>query len=103
MSRTVFDPKFLGETKTVSFDFTSELALGETISTQVVTASVYSGTDPTPSGLISGSASTLGGVVTQNVTGGVLGVMYEVLCTVTTSLSQTLQQSGFLAIVPDMI
>lgn len=102
-SRAILDPKLLGETKTETFDFTSSLAIGETISTQSVVASTYSGTDASPSSIISGSASSSGAIVSQKVTGGVLGVMYELLCTITTSAGQTLQQSGFLAIVPDLI
>ena len=102
-SRAILDPKLLGETKTITFDFTSNLAIGETVSTQTVTATVYSGTDASPSGVISGSASTSGAVVSQKITGGVLGVMYELLCQITTSLGQTLQQSAFLAVVPDLL
>ena len=51
-------PKRLGETCFGSqpFDFAASMSSGETISTQVVTASVYSGTDPSPGGLISGAA-----------------------------------------------
>jgi len=102
-SRAIFDPKLLGETQVLSFDFTSELAIGETINSQTVVATTYSGTDASPSSIISGSASSSGAVVSQKVTGGVLGVMYELLCTITTSLGQTQQQSGFLAVVPDLI
>jgi len=102
-SRAILDPKLLGETKTITFDFTSSLAIGETISTQTVTASTYSGTDAVPSGVISGAASASGTVVSQKITGGVLGVMYELLCQITTSLGQTLQQSAFLAVVPDLL
>lgn len=101
--RAIFDPKLLGETKVISFDFTSDLAIGETISTQTVVATTYSGTDASPSSIISGGASVSGAVVSQKVTGGVLGVMYELLCTITTSAGQTLQKSGFLAVSPDLI
>ena len=103
MSRTTFDPKLLGETKLLQFDFLSSLAAGETISTQTVTATTYSGTDGSPSSIISGSASTSGSVVSQKVTGGVLGVVYELLCQVTTSAGQTLQMSAFLAVAPDLV
>lgn len=101
MSRVTFDGKLLGETVTETFDFTSRLASGETISTAVVTSSVYSGTDASPSSMISGANTISGTKVTQKITGGTLGVVYKLLCTITTSLSQTLQLSGFLAVVPD--
>lgn len=103
MIRTIFDGKLPGAKVPLTFDFTSELAAGETIGTKSVGATVYSGTDPVPSGIISGSASSSGQKVTQNVSGGVLGVTYMMLCTITTSAGQTLQQAGFLSIVPPTI
>ena len=90
--------KLTGETYNQAFDFTSRLALGETISTAVTTSVVYTGTDPIPSGVINGAASISGSVVTQSLTAGVAGVVYEITCTVTTSLSQTLQIGGYLAV-----
>lgn len=95
--------KLAGETKNYNqFDFSGDLAASETISTKVVTATVYSGVDPSPSSLVSGSASSTGAVVSQILTGGVLGVIYEILCTVTTSAGQTLERVGYLAVVPDL-
>lgn len=102
MSRVTFEGKLLGETATETFDFTSRLAPTETISTAIVTASVYSGTDASPSSIISGSTTISGQKVTQKITGGVLGVTYKLLCTITTSTSQTLQLSGFLVIITDL-
>ncbi len=101
MSRVVLTPKLQGETKTYTFDFSSSLGTTETISTQVCTASVYSGTDATPSTIISGSATASGNVVSQNLTDGVVGVVYVILCTITTSLGQTLKLSGFFTIIPN--
>ena len=102
MSRVILQPKQPGETVSVSFDFTSRLAVGETISTKVVTAAVYSGTDATPSALISGSASASGAIVSQSLTAGVIGVTYALLCTITTSASQTLTISAFLTVIPNV-
>jgi hypothetical protein len=101
MSRITLDGKLAGESVSTVFDFISRLATGETISTATVVASVYSGVDATPSAVISGSASISGTKVTQLVVAGVLGVMYKLVCTITTSASQTLQLSAYLAIVPD--
>ena len=55
-SRLIFSPKKLSETCFTSppFDFISSLGVAETISTQVVTVSVYSGTDPEPASMLSG-------------------------------------------------
>lgn len=100
MNRAELPNKLAGETKPITFDFSDVLASGETISTQGVAATVYSGTDASPSSLISGSATASGAVVTQKVTAGTLGVIYELTCTITTSLSNTFLQVGLLAVVP---
>lgn len=103
-SRTPLQPMLAGEIRTIKFDFLSDLAVGETISTQVVTASVYSGTDATPSSLISGSASAAGSVVSQLITtaGKTTQVLYELLCTVTTSAGQTLKKAAYLPLTADL-
>lgn len=92
--------KKVGETANVTFNFAASLAASETISTQTVTATVYSGVDASPSALISGAATASGVVVTQKLTLGVSGVIYQLLCSITTSLGQTLQQSSYFAVVP---
>jgi hypothetical protein len=102
MARIVSSNKLLGETVNVTFDFISKLGVSETISTQVTTCTVYSGVDAAPSAVISGAASSSGTIVTQKITAGVLGVIYELLCTITTSQGQTLQLSAYLAIIPDL-
>lgn len=102
MSRIITNPKLAGETTNIVFDFLSQLAIGETISTKVVAATVYSGTDATPSNVINGAAASSGSQVTQSITAGTAGVIYKLLCTITTSLSKTLQLSTFLAVVPDL-
>lgn len=100
MSRLIFSGKCYGETIIETFDFTSRLALAETISTASVTAVTYSGTDASPSAIVSGSASISGTNVTQAITAGTEGVTYLLKCTVTTSASQTLVLEAFLVIVP---
>lgn len=100
MSRVEIPSKYVGETVKQTFDFAGLLASGETISTQTVTALTYSGTDASPSSIISGSASASGTIVTQALTAGTAGVIYELTCQITTSASQTLQLTGYLAIPP---
>ena len=103
MSRRVEMPaKIASEVKSYTCDF-SDLLGSETISTQTVTATVYSGTDSNPSAIISGSASKSGSIVTQLITGGVAGVIYDVTWAITTSGGQTLKKSGYLAVVPDLV
>ena len=101
MSRIILQGKLLGETKTYPFPFISQLAAGETISTAVTTAAVYSGTDASPSSIVSGSATISGQTVTQAITAGTLGVTYLLTCTITTSLSQTLLLEAFLTVTPN--
>ncbi len=99
--RITLDAKQVSETVNEVFDFTSQIAVGETLSTAVVTATTYSGTDASPSAIVSGSASISGAQVTQAITAGTLGVVYLLTCTVTTSLSQTLTLNAFLPVIPD--
>jgi hypothetical protein len=101
MSREVWDAKPPTDTKIFTFDFTSMLAIAETISTQECTASVWSGTDANPSAIISGVATAAGAIVSQKITAGTLGVTYTLLCTITTSLGQTLTLAGYLSIVKE--
>ena len=101
-SRVTFPPKLQGSTQNVTFDFISLLAVGETISTKTVTNTVYSGVDASPSAMISGSASSSGTIVTQAITAGVVGVIYYLTCTITTSASQTLVLTGFLTVIPNV-
>ena len=99
-------PKRVGETcfGSLPFDFLSSLAAGETLTLATVTASVYQGTDPNPTAIISGAASILNtSQVQQLFTGGILGTLYKLACQVTTSLGQILVQTAILAIVPDQI
>lgn len=103
MSIVQFPPKATGETVKLVFDFISRLAVGETISTQAVVATVWTGTDATPSAIVSGVASASGTKVTQAITGGTAGVVYKLVCTITTSASQTLSLTGLLAVLTDPI
>lgn len=95
-------PKKQGETVNRPFDFISRLGPNENLLSAVVFASVYSGTDLNPQAIIFGSASITGTIVNQGLTAGVLGVVYELLCKVTTSLGQTLEISAFWVIEPDL-
>lgn len=93
-------PMIAGETRRVEFDFGPGLAEGETISTKTISVRVLSGTDDAPSAIISGSATHSGSVVTQKLAPTITGVIYEVLCNIVTSLSQTLKLVGKLAVPP---
>jgi hypothetical protein len=103
-TRITLPPKYVGESLNLPpFDFISRLGVTETLVSAVATATVYSGTDPSPGSIISGAAVISGTQVTQKVVGGLLGVIYEILITALTSLGQSLEMSGYLAIVPDLL
>lgn len=102
MARIELQPKMLTEVVLRSFDFTDALGVGETLSTAVTTATVYSGVDANPSAIISGSAVIAGTKVAQKFTGGALGTIYSVVCTITTSSAQTIISEGYLAVVRDL-
>lgn len=94
-----FPPKPRGATQAYTYDFTQNLAAGETLSSASVAVEVYSGTDGLPNAILSGSASISSGQVSQSFTGGTDGVIYSTVCTALTSDSQTLQQSALLAVI----
>jgi hypothetical protein len=100
VSRLVFPAKAPSEILTLTFPFLSRLAVGETISSATVSATVYSGTDASPSAILSGGTTISGSEVKQKVTGGVLGVTYLLTCSAVTSTGQNLALSGFLSIAP---
>jgi hypothetical protein len=93
--RRVWVPKKTGELVTIPFNFAGDLAVGETILSAVVTASVYTGIDASPSGIIFGTAGIFGTDVNQDIQAGIVGVIYGLLCRAVTSLGQTLEQSAF--------
>lgn len=100
--RTLFEPKAPTSSFQAVFDFALDLAIGETLSAASTTATCYSGSDTSPSSLISGSASVSGKQITQKIIGGVSGNVYLLTCTATTSLSQTLVREGYLAVTPTL-
>ena len=99
-TKVIFEGKTAGETQKLRFNYISDLAVGETVVSASVVATIYSGTDPTPAAIINGAASITTPEVTQGVIAGVLGVTYLLTCTALTSAGQTLQQQGFLVIIP---
>ena len=100
MSRVTLEPMHSGEIRTQVFDFSSQCAVGETLSVATVAAAVYSGTDPAPF-VTTGSPSISGQKVTILLYGGGLsGVVYVLTVTVATSLSQNLKLIAYLSFIP---
>ena len=87
---TDFSPADPTEISVYSFDFTAALGIGETIGTAVWTIKAVVGTDATPANRLIGTSSTTGSVVSQKIGTLIQNVLYEVLCTITTSQNQTL-------------
>lgn len=84
-------PKYVSETRSIYVDFKFLLDPYDSISAVTsITASVISGSDPSPASLLSGQPSIIGTQVTQMVTKGVAGTRYLVTVIVTTSLGSTL-------------
>jgi len=99
MTNASFPIKDAAASRVFSFNFQDQLAVGETISSATVTAAVYSGTDASPSSLISGAASVSGATVSQVIAAGTAGVTYVLTCTAITSLSHTIASAGPLVVM----
>jgi hypothetical protein len=102
MTLVVFPSKPVGETSAYTFNFSDRLQFGESITGAVVAAAVASGVDPNPSAIISGMATYNATTVTQNITGGLPGVIYAIACTVTASGSHNYVKQGSLAVLNDV-
>jgi hypothetical protein len=100
--RVTLPSKKLGETVVITFDYISKLLAGETLVSAVCTSVVYTGVDSNPSAVITGTPTISGTQVNQLVTGGVLGTIYTIVAKATTSLSQIIELSAYLAVVPDI-
>ena len=76
--------KYPTEVRVVTFDFAEkmDIAGGETISTMTMSV---------PGGITSSSPSLSGALVSTRIAGGTAGQDYPIICTVTTSATQTLK------------
>lgn len=92
-----FSPRDLGEIVIYTFDFSRNLAPGETINTGVFQAISVDGLDPLPATLLSGGALINGAQLSQlitfagrPITPSVPRLTYRLIATITTTLAQTL-------------
>ena len=92
--------KLPDEVKRYEFDFLSAMAEGETLTFSTVACYIWSGTDASPSAMISGSSSISGSVVSQLIEGGIAGNIYVLVAGATTSGGQSLQLRGQVAVLP---
>ncbi len=72
--------KHVDEIIDVTFDFSPEIAAGETIVAQAVSVALEYGADLSPSALLSGSASVSGSAVVQRIGGGLAESVYRLRC-----------------------
>jgi hypothetical protein len=101
MTQQIFPPKLSSAAIGLVFDLKSLILPGDSITAADVTATVYSGVDPTPSAIISGAASFTSTTVTQSVVDGVAGCTYLLTCSVgLTPSSRSPKLQGLLTILP---
>jgi hypothetical protein len=93
------EDKDLSERDNFRFDFSRALGTGETVSSAVVTCEVASGTDASPSALLSGSPAVSSPNVTQLVIGGLVGVSYYIRCVATLSSGRVLASTALVNII----
>jgi hypothetical protein len=102
-TRIITPSKLVSETIGVTFDFTSKLVAGDSVASATTSATVYTGVDSTPSAILSGGPTITGTAqIIQKATAGVVGVIYEILCTATTTLGYVMSLSTYLAVTQDL-
>jgi len=101
----------LQEVDDIPFDFTDDMVTGETISSAAITCEVITGTDSSPSSMVTGSAligtitsgvfaeSASGKVVLQRFTAQQRDVSYAIRCVATLSSGRKLVAAGELPVV----
>ena len=87
MSTQVYAHKLQDEAITIDVDMLSRLKSGESISTSASAISVLSGDDPLSSLMLSGVSTVSGSFVSQQVVGGVPGVLYLLELSIRTNQS----------------
>lgn len=99
MPFTISRTKTADETISVDFDFGFILPVGESITGATITPSVFSGVDASPSSMVASPATISGTTVTQDITVGELGVIYDMVATITTSDTHVYTRTSRLAVV----
>ncbi len=95
-----FDAMRTTEKRTLSWDFKNDVPTGVTISSGTVTATVKSGTDASPSDIVSGAATVSGTKVLQliDATAAVEGVEYYLEWQATLSDGQIFEELSTLKV-----
>ena len=90
--------KTTAETIPIIFNFSDKLQFGETVTGSAISVSVFSGTDTSPT-LMVGTITNASTQVTVNITGGVAGNLYLIVCVVTASGTHNYSKEGRLAVI----
>lgn len=85
----ILPSKVVDDTIDITVDSSFLMATGEAATTAVVTATVFSGVDASPSSIVNGSATVSVNRVTQSITGGEPGVLYLLRFTIDTNQGNT--------------
>lgn len=101
MDTIIYPDKGEGEVISLTMTFSDRLLAGEVVNGATVAVSVYAGTDATPSNMLSGAVSYDATSVTQKITGGVVGVVYNIVFVATGSDSHSYGKVARLAVVSD--
>ncbi len=101
MTFIILPVKFSGSTIPVECDFSSLMATGEAVTAVVTTAQVFTGTDPSPSSIISGTGTLVRNSFVQKITGGLVGVVYLLTFSATTNLLNYRIINAYLAVIND--
>lgn len=101
MSERIQPAKRVSTTLILTFDFSDQMSLGETIGNKVVYCELYSGVDATPSAVISGTPTIVGQTITQKITGGSVGAIYTIIAAIDTSAGQELISTTKIAVIPN--
>ena len=93
------NPKHPSETLTLTFDFGRDLGSNTLVSAATVCLNALGVSDPSPSAVVSGSATISGTVVSQKVIGGLSGATYELQVTAVDSAGNVLLYSQLLPVI----
>lgn len=84
-----FSYKITTENEQFTFDFSTVMSSGETISSATSVVEVVSGTDASPNSILVGTPVASGQQVAQRIYNGLDGVIYRIELTIITSLANT--------------
>jgi len=98
MTLLLLPSKTAAETVPYVINFSDKLQFGETVTGAGVTMSVFSGTDPSPSAMV-GAITTTSTTATVQISGGVAGNIYLLICVVTASGTHNYSKEGRLAVI----